>query len=253
MRYFVFKVRPIFCVGVLTLCLFALLSFGTPRDIVQTFCAPNGRQLPVYSVETDEKKVALGINCAWDEQDILPMLSTLKEQNCQATFFLLGSWAQKYPEEARAISLSNQEIGSHSHTHRDMDSLSEEEINNEILSSQKAIEAVCGQKPILFRPPSGAYNDLVISCIHKNNCVPIQWSIDTLDWKGLSSEEIVSRVTEKLSPGAIILMHAGAKHSAEALKPMISAIRDAGYQIVPVGKLLSPEKTKIDNNGNLFS
>lgn len=54
----------------------------------QAFCASNGRSLPIYSVQTSEKKAAIGINCAWDDRDILPMLSTLQQNGVHATFFL---------------------------------------------------------------------------------------------------------------------------------------------------------------------
>lgn len=80
----------------------------------QAFCASNGRSLPIYSVQTSEKKAAIGINCAWDDRDILPMLSTLQQNGVHATFFLLGEWAQKYPDAARTIARAGQEIGSHS-------------------------------------------------------------------------------------------------------------------------------------------
>ena len=77
----------------------------------QAFCASNGRSLPIYSVQTPEKKAAIGINCAWDDRDILPMLSTLQQNGVRATFFLLGEWAQKYPDAARTIARAGQEIG----------------------------------------------------------------------------------------------------------------------------------------------
>lgn len=110
----------------------------------QAFCASNGRSLPIYSVQTSEKKAAIGINCAWDDRDILPMLSTLQQNGVHATFFLLGEWAQKYPDAARTIARAGQEIGSHSNSHRDMDTLSQEEILQEIHLSCQNIHAACG-------------------------------------------------------------------------------------------------------------
>lgn len=166
----------------------------------QAFCASNGRSLPIYSVQTSEKKAAIGINCAWDDRDILPMLSTLQQNGVDATFFLLGEWAQKYPDAARTIARAGQEIGSHSNSHRDMDTLSQEEILQEIHLSCQNIHAACGQTPVLFRPPSGAYNDLVIDCIHRSGCIPIQWDLDTLDWQGLSAQETEQRCADSLLP-----------------------------------------------------
>lgn len=215
----------------------------------QAFCASNGRSLPIYSVQTPEKKAAIGINCAWDDRDILPMLSTLQQNGVRATFFLLGEWAQKYPDAARTIARAGQEIGSHSNSHRDMDTLSQEEILQEIHLSCQNIHAACGQTPVLFRPPSGAYNDLVIDCIHRSGCIPIQWDLDTLDWQGLSAQEIEQRVRRQLAPGSILLLHAGVEYSAQALPLILNVAQEMGYQLFPVGELIDPASSCVDPSG----
>lgn len=241
-----FKILPALLVcAVLVLALFAPML----DPIQAVFLSTDGRNLPIYSVQTDQKIAALGINCAWDDADILPMLSTLQEYQVRATFFLLGEWAERYPCAARTIACAGQEIGSHAHTHRDLDSLSEQEILEEISLSRQSIQAACQVEPVLFRPPSGAYNDLVIDCIHRAGCIPIQWSLDTLDWQGLSAQDIAARVKEKLSPGSIILLHAGASHSAQALPLILQSAQEAGYQLVPVGELIYPDSTAVDPSG----
>ena len=249
MYCFTFKIKPFLCVAILTCLMLGLFSFVHPLNSVETFCSPDGRNLPIYSVETEEKKIALGINCAWDGEDIPDLLKSLEQNQSHATFFLLGLWAEKYPDLAQEIVLSGQEIGSHSQHHWDMNQLTEKEMQEEILASQKSISSACGKVPILFRPPSGAYNEEVIKMIHQQGCIPIQWSIDTLDWKGLSGEEITNRVLEKLSPGEIILLHSGAEHSAEALEKMLPLILEKGFQVVPVGELILPGSSKISASG----
>lgn len=163
--------------------------------------------------------------------------------------FLLGEWAQKYPDAARTIARAGQEIGSHSNSHRDMDTLSQEEILQEIHLSCQNIHAACGQTPVLFRPPSGAYNDLVIDCIHRSGCIPIQWDLDTLDWQGLSAQEIEQRVRRQLAPGSILLLHAGAEYSAQALPLILNVAQEMGYQLFPVGELIDPASSCVDPSG----
>ena len=178
MKIFTLRARtllPLAAVGGALLLGLAAVFLVPP--VQSAFSSTSGRQLPIYSVQTDEKKAALGINCAWDDADILPMISTLQEYDVKATFFLLGEWAAKYPAAARIIALAGQEIGSHANTHRDLDTLSEEEILQEIASSCQNIEAACGVRPVLLRPPSGSYNDAVIQCIHRSGCIPIQWNL----------------------------------------------------------------------------
>lgn len=250
MKIFTLRARtllPLAAVGGALLLGLAAVFLVPP--VQSAFSSTSGRQLPIYSVQTDEKKAALGINCAWDDADILPMISTLQEYDVKATFFLLGEWAAKYPAAARTIALAGQEIGSHANTHRDLDTLSEEEILQEIASSCQNIEAACGVRPVLLRPPSGSYNDAVIQCIHRAGCIPIQWNLDTLDWQGLSAEEIAARVSRQLQPGSILLLHAGAEYSAEALPLILQTARQIGYQLVPVGELIDPDSETVDHTG----
>ena len=122
MKIFTLRARtllPLAAVGGALLLGLAAVFLVPP--VQSAFSSTSGRQLPIYSVQTDEKKAALGINCAWDDADILPMISTLQEYDVKATFFLLGEWAAKYPAAARTIALAGQEIGSHANTHRDLD------------------------------------------------------------------------------------------------------------------------------------
>lgn len=249
MKIIVLKAKHIIALSLtLAVLLTAFFAFKLPQ-IQSAFASSDGRSLPIYSVQTDEKKISIGINCAWDDSDIPTMLSCLAEQDVKATFFLLGQWAEKYPTSAAAIAKNGHEIGSHSYSHQDLPFLSQEKVMEEISCSKQAIYDACGQIPILFRPPSGSYNDLVVDCIHQSNCIPIQWNIDTLDWKGLSAQKIADRVVQKLSPGSIILLHSGAEHSAESLPFILQAVKEAGYSIVPVGELIYPNSKNVDSTG----
>ena len=89
----------------------------------------------------------------------------------------------------------------------------------------------------------------VIDTIHQCGCIPIQWSIDTLDWQGLNAQQMVARVQQQLAPGAILLLHAGAQHTAQALPQLLQTIQDAGYTPVPVGELIYPDSNLVDHTG----
>lgn len=249
MKVLVIRLKPLLLGGFAAVFAALLLCFAAAPRLISAFSSSDGRSLPIYSVQTNEKKVALGINCAWDDADIPSLLSSLEQYDVKATFFLLGEWAAKYPDSAKLIALSGHEIGSHSNTHRDMDTLSPEQMRAEIEDSLANIAAACGQTPVLFRPPSGAYNDQVIDAVHQAGCIPIQWSIDSLDWQGLDAEQMVARIEENLAPGAILLLHSGAQHTAQALPQLLQTIRDAGYSPVPVGQLIYPDSDVVDHTG----
>ena len=106
---------------------------------VQT-AANAGRKLPIYSVECSEKKVALGFNAAWDDKDIDELIRILEEKGVKATFFVVGEWAQTYPEAVKKLFAAGHEIMNHSMTHADFTKLSQQEIVQEVTQADDVIE-----------------------------------------------------------------------------------------------------------------
>ena len=113
------------------------------------------RKLPIYSVEREDKKIAISFDCAWGVDYTQEILDVLAREDVRATFFMVEFWAEKYPEYVRKIALGGNEIGTHSSTHSYMSKLSGEEIRAELASSSAAIEKVTGKKVELFRAPYG--------------------------------------------------------------------------------------------------
>ena len=92
----------------------------------------NKRELPVYSVARDDKKIALTIDAAWDDDKTDFILETLDKYNIKATFYLCGFWAKKYPDKVKAIDAAGHELGNHSATHPHMNQLSSSQIQKEL-------------------------------------------------------------------------------------------------------------------------
>lgn len=210
------------------------------------------RELPIYSVDTKENVMALGINCAWDDGDIESILDTLEKAQVKATFFMVGEWCDKYPQSVKKIAAAGHEIGSHSDSHADMTKLSKEEIIQELDASGEKIEALTGKKPTLLRCPSGAYNNLAVATAREEGWEVIQWDVDTRDWKGLSEEEIINNVTKHLQKGSIALLHSGAKNTAQALPQLIEEIKNRGFQIKLVSEIIYKGSYTLDHTGRQF-
>ena len=100
------------------------------------------KQLPIYSVKTDEKKVAFTMNCAWNADDIDQILKTLEENDVKITFFMVGDWVDKYPEAVKKINDAGHEIGNHSNTHPHVNNLTYEKNISEIEECNKKIEKI---------------------------------------------------------------------------------------------------------------
>ena len=205
--------------------------------------------LPIYNVQTEEKKIAFTMNCAWNADDIDSILDTLKNNDVHITFFMVGNWVDKYPESVKKIHEAGHEIGSHSNTHPHVNNLSCEKNLEEIKLSVSKIEKITGQKINLYRAPYGEYNDTVIQVAQENGYYTIQWNLDTLDYEGLTGDEMWKRLENRLVKGSIILSHNGTKHTADSLDMLIKNIKSQGFEITTVSDLIYKDNYIINNNG----
>ncbi len=210
------------------------------------------RQLPVYSVQRDDRAVALSFDAAWGNEDTQTLIDILDKYHIRATFFVVGDWVDRYPESVRALAEAGNEVMNHSSFHDHFNRLSSEQIVQDITACNEKIAAITGQTPSLFRCPYGEYDDHVISSVRSMGMEPIQWSVDSLDWKGLSAAEIRQRVLKSVTPGSIVLFHNAAENTPEALPGIIEALIADGYVIVPVSQLLLTGETWIDGTGRQF-
>ena len=211
--------------------------------------AASARSLPIYSVETTEKKVAISFDCAWGVDYTDKLLAIMEQNDVRCTFFAVEFWVEKYPEYAEKIVNAGHELGTHSRTHSHMSKLSESEIRDELKTSSEAIEKATGQKTNLFRAPYGDYDNLLIDTAKSMGLYTIQWDVDSLDWKNLSATEIALRVINGARNGSIILCHNNGLHTAEALPMIFSTLKNRGFSFVPIGELIYKENYRLDGNG----
>lgn len=200
----------------------------------------NGRELPIYCVETDEKKVALSFDAAWGNEDTQRILEILAKHNVHVTFFMTGGWVDSYPEDVKAILAAGHDLGNHSENHKNMSQLTNDDKEQEIMKVHDKVKNLTGYEMFLFRPPYGDYDNDVIKTASKCGYYPIQWDVDSLDWKDYGVDSIISTVctNKHLGNGSIILCHNGAKYTADALDTLITNLKSHGYEIVPVSELI---------------
>lgn len=209
------------------------------------------RKLPIYSVDTQDKLAALTFNCAWNIDDLDSILGTLKKNKIKASFFMTGEWVEKYPDAVKKIAKAGHDLASHGDGHKHMNSLSAEECKKEIYEVHKKVFELTGTEMDLFRPPYGEYNDTVIAAAEEMEYYPIQWSVDSLDWKNYGVEQMTNQVVnhKALENGAIILMHNGTQYTALALQGIIDGMENKGFEFVPVSELIVRENYTIDHAG----
>ena len=207
------------------------------------------RELPVYCVQQDEKLVALSFDAAWGNEDTQTLIDILDDHGVNTTFFVVGDWADRYPDSVRALSEAGNEVMNHSSSHAHFSALTTGEITADIEACNDRIEAVTGVRPTLFRCPYGEYDDHVIRAVNSLGMTAVQWDVDSLDWKGLSASEITRRVRDRVQPGSIVLFHNAAEHTPEALPEILDSLLSEGYRVVPVSQLLLQGDCFIDSTG----
>ena len=211
--------------------------------------AASKRDLPVYCVQRDDKLIAISFDAAWGNEDPQTLIDILGQYGVKTTFFVVGSWVERYPESVRALSEAGHEVMNHSSSHAHFSKLSHSEIVSDITACNEEIKAITGVSPKLFRCPYGEYDDHVIQAVRSLDMTPVQWDVDSLDWKGISAAEIQRRVLDKVQPGSIVLFHNAAEHTPEALPGILEALLADGYRIVPISELLLKGDCFIDNTG----
>ena len=227
----------------------AVLIFAVVCNPKVVGASAAARKLPVYCVQRDGKYVSLTFDAAWGNEDTQQLIDILGKYSVSATFFVVGDWAEKYPESVKALHDAGHEVMNHSNHHDHLGSLSAEDITADVNAASDRIEAVTGVRPTLFRCPYGEYDDHVIAALEGMGVTAVQWDVDSLDWKDYDAKTIFARVTGRVQPGSIVLFHNAALHTPEALGDIVAWLLREGYKIVPVSQLLLSGETTIDHTG----
>ncbi|MCU1308799.1 MAG: polysaccharide deacetylase [Acidobacteriaceae bacterium] len=224
-------------------------SLPTPYRIALYGAAPN--------------KVAITFDDGPDPQFTPQMLDVLKAENVKATFFLIGIQADKFSSLTRRIYNEGHEIGNHTFTHPDVSSVGRRYMEIELNLTERFLASELGVKPIYFRPPYSVDEEpdtadqvRPLEVVQDRGYITVGNKIDPNDWhENLSPQEITASVLAQLDKGKIdhverhiILLHDGGGNRAatvRALPLIIHALRDRGYQVVPVSELIGKTRAEV--------
>lgn len=234
----------------LCLCLLAVsAAYTMGLNQAATAVVAQKRELPIYCVERSDKVVSISFDASWGADKTIPILDILDQYDVKTTFFLVGSWVDKYPDMVQEIFARGHEIGNHSDTHAHMSQLSEQGIRDELRIMSDKVEKLTGVRPTLFRPPYGDYNDRVIRVSRAEGYEAVQWSIDSLDWKDRGTQDIIKQCTYRVDNGDIVLFHNDSNDIVNALPTVIQHYQGLGYTIIPVSQILLEGDYTIDVQG----
>ena len=228
--------------GSLALLIVIGITYASEKGTVRATSGSSGKELPIYCVGTEEKKISLSFDGAWGNEDTQDILDVLEKHNVKVTFFMTGGWVEKFPEDVKKIIEAGHDMGNHSENHKQMSQLSLEDCKEEIMTVHNKVKELTGYEMTLFRPPYGDYNNTVVQAVKECGYHCVQWDVDSLDWKDYGVDSIVDTVCnhKHLGNGSIILCHNGAKYTAKALDAMITNLKEQGYTLVPISELIFP-------------
>ncbi len=243
----------LFALGLMLCISGALVGIRTTgeKPVVEmyTLTMAAGADMPLFYVKTDRKVAALTFDISWGNKTPEQVLDVLREYNQKATFFLSGPWANHYKDTVRRIVAEGHEIASHGQDHVNLSQEDKDSVTDNIKTAHDILVNLTNTSPKYFRPPNGDYDDLVVLTARELGYETVIWAVDSLDWKDPGPSYIVERVSKLMFPGAIILFHASdsARRTPEALPMVFENLKTAGYELLPLGELVSLGKPARDD------
>ncbi|WP_167577851.1 polysaccharide deacetylase family protein [Ammoniphilus sp. YIM 78166] len=208
-----------------------------------------GVQNRLDRAKTSQKLVALTFDDGPEARYTPRILDALKKKAAPATFFVMGKQVQSYPEIMKRIVTEGHGIGNHTWGHPNLAKTWSAQVKEEIRRTQNELQRVTGRKSDLFRPPFGELTKSDLLILHELGMKTIMWSVDTLDWSGLSAEEIVDVVEREITPGGIVLQHnfqygneGLLEGTVAAIPKIVDELRARGYTFVTVQTLLESQR-----------
>lgn len=209
------------------------------------FSTDNGARALIKSGNSD-KKIALTFNISWGQEQVFPILDTLKKNNVQATFFVNGEWAERHPEIVKKITDAKHELGMMGYRYKSYVKQDITQVKKDLIYAREVFRKLGYSNVKLLRTPSGHFNTEVLSLAEKLGFTVIRWNVNPEDWKNPGTQVIIDDVMKNTSGGDIIVLHASdsVKQTNDTLKTILPALKKKGLDFVTISELVSKAEAK---------
>ncbi|WP_242290527.1 peptidoglycan-N-acetylglucosamine deacetylase [Bacillus cereus group sp. BfR-BA-01496] len=201
-----------------------------------------------FSGPYNKAEVALTFDDGPDSEFTPKILDKLKQHNVKATFFLLGENAEKFPNVVKRIANEGHVIGNHTYSHPNLAKVNDAEYRNQIIKTEEILKRLAGYAPKFIRPPYGEILENQLNWATEQNFMIVQWSVDTVDWKGVSADTITNNVLGNSFPGSVILQHSTPgghlQGSVDALDKIIPQLKTKGARFVTLPSMFQTSKER---------
>ena len=187
-----------------------------------------------YVGSADKKVIYLTFDCGYENGYTDAMLDALKKHNAPATFFVVGHYVESAPEQVKRMVADGHTVGNHTYHHPDMSSISDlASFKKEVDDVANAFKELTGtDMAMYYRPPQGKYSTKNLEMAKELGYSTFFWSLAHVDWnvdKQPSHEEAMNKLTKRIHPGAIVLLHNTSKTNSEILDELLTKWEEMGY------------------------
>lgn len=188
-----------------------------------------------YVGKPNEKVIYLTFDCGYENGNTGAILDALKKHNAPATFFVVGHYVESAPDMIKRMIEEGHTVGNHTYHHPDMSAISDlSAFQKEMDDVANAFKELTGQEiSMYYRPPQGKYSTNNLNMAKQLGYSTFFWSLAYVDWnadKQPSHEEAFQKLTGRVHPGAVVLLHNTSKTNGEILDELLTKWEEMGYK-----------------------
>lgn len=195
-----------------------------------------------YLGSSEEKVIYLTFDCGYENGNTEPILDALKKHDVQATFFVVGHFLESAPELVQRMVDEGHTVGSHTYNHPDVTTLSETAFCEEMDAVRDKFREVTGEElSMYYRPPEGKCSGENMKWAQEMGYATFFWSLAHVDWdadKQPSQKEAMEKLTSRVHPGAVVLLHNTSRTNGEILDELLTKWEEMGYEVRPLEELI---------------
>ncbi|MGN8807105.1 MULTISPECIES: delta-lactam-biosynthetic de-N-acetylase [unclassified Blautia] len=196
-----------------------------------------------YAENTEEKKIYLTFDAGYENGNTPAILDALKKHEAPATFFVVGNFISENQDLIKRMEAEGHIVGNHTMTHPDMSKIStQESFQKELSGVEDIYKEITGKEMTKFyRPPQGIYSTLNLSMAKEMGYHTFFWSLAYVDWyqdNQPDPQEAIEKLTRRIHPGAIVLLHSTSSTNAQILDELLNKWEDMGYSFHSLNELI---------------
>lgn len=199
-----------------------------------------------YVAPGDEKIIYLTFDCGYENGNTMAILDALEKHEAKATFFVVGHYLESAPDQVKRMVEDGHTVGNHTYHHPDMSKISDAASFQKEMDEVRTLyqEIIGAEMPMYYRPPQGKYSIQNLQMAQNMGYSTFFWSLAYVDWnvdQQPGKEEAMAKLTKRIHPGAVVLLHNTSSTNAAILDDLLTEWEQMGYRFGTLEELCKEE------------